>query len=64
MLLVLSEFDCLKTLNAKGVYPDRLYTDFDLLWSPLLSLVLEGIDSGTRDDAEGLSHYLHYSWCF
>lgn len=30
MLLVLSEFDCLKTLNAKGVYPDRLYTDFDL----------------------------------
>lgn len=38
---------------------DWIWAEDARLWSPLLSLVLEGIDSGTRDDAEGLPHF---SW--
>lgn len=30
MLAILSEINCLKLLNSKGVYPDEFYTDIDI----------------------------------
>ena len=30
MQVILSEIDCLDVLNAKGVYPDEFYTDFEI----------------------------------
>ena len=29
MLVVMSEINCLKSLNKRGVYPDKFYTSFD-----------------------------------
>ena len=29
MLIVMSEINCLKSLNKRGVYPDKFYTSFD-----------------------------------
>lgn len=38
MLAVLSEINCLETLNRKGVYPDEFYTDVDIFKNRAVSM--------------------------
>lgn len=42
MLMVLSEINCLNFLNAKNVYPDEFYTDFELFKHKVM--VMQGVD--------------------